>query len=102
MHRLMDQVNDPPGEIHPVLHAALAHLDLVKIHPSVDGNGHTARILMNVMLQRSGFPATPIYPSDRAEYLTAIENADADEGAAFCRLMVQIESRPVGQLLAEE
>lgn len=98
---LLDEVNNPPGEIHPVLHAALAHLDLVKIHPFTDGNGRTARILMNLMLQRTGFVAMPIYPADRLDYLNAIEQADADEGAAFCRLLVGLELRTVEGLLSE-
>ena len=80
---------------------ASSHIQFERMHPFSDGNGRTARILMNLMLQRAGFVAMPIYPSDRAEYLNAIEQADADEGAAFCRLLVGLEVRTVEGLVGD-
>jgi Fic family protein len=47
--------NNSP-RIHPVYFAALAHFKFVEIHPFINGNGRTARALMNVLLYRAGYP----------------------------------------------
>lgn len=52
-----------------------AHYQLVAIHPFSDGNGRTARLLMNFMLIRSGYPPVAIRPEDRKTYLDALEHA---------------------------
>lgn len=98
--RLIDDISHRPDGVHPVVHAALIHLDFVKIHPFVDGNGRTARILMNVLLRRGGYPAMPIYPKDRLAYLNAIEGADTDDGEEFVKLAVRLENATIDQLLA--
>lgn len=56
--------------------AIQAHLRLVTIHhPFTDGNGRTARLLMNLILLLSGYPPAIIRPKDRLAYLSAIEQA---------------------------
>ncbi len=47
-------------QLHPVERAARIHGEFVKIHPFVDGNGRTSRLLMNLELMKAGFPATVI------------------------------------------
>jgi Fic family protein len=59
--------------LHPVEHAADAHYRLVTIHPFVDGNGRTARLLMNMILIMHGYPPAIIRPRDRITYLNALE-----------------------------
>lgn len=59
----------------PVTHAAYAHFKLVSIHPFVDGNGRTARLLMNLLLMREGYPPAIIGKEDRRRYIDAIEKA---------------------------
>lgn len=49
-----------------------AHFGLVTIHPFNDGNGRTARLLMNAMLLRDGYPPVVIGPTERARYLDVI------------------------------
>ncbi len=49
------------------------HLRLVSIHPFSDGNGRTARLLMNLLLIKAGYPPLVVHPEDRAEYIDAIE-----------------------------
>ncbi len=58
---------------HPAIIAADAHFKLVSIHPFVDGNGRTARLLMNLILMRAGYPPALIRKEDRLKYLNAIE-----------------------------
>lgn len=60
---------------HPVLVAALAHYKLVMIHPFVDGNGRTARLLMNLLLLQYGYPLAIIKKEQRSAYIAAIEHA---------------------------
>ncbi|MGC4104894.1 MAG: Fic family protein [Thermomicrobiales bacterium] len=98
--RLIDDINHRPVDMHPVVHAALMHLDFVKVHPFVDGNGRTARILMNLLLRRGGYPAIPIYPKDRLAYLNAIERADMDNGEEFVHVVVCLADETIDQLLA--
>lgn len=52
-----------------------AHFKLVSIHPFVDGNGRTARLLMNLLLMQAGYPPTIIRKEERKQYLTSIEKA---------------------------
>lgn len=60
---------------HPVALAAEAHYRLVTIHPFVDGNGRSARLLMNLILLMKGYPAAIIPPGERLDYLAALEKA---------------------------
>jgi Fic family protein len=52
-----------------------AHLRLTAIHPFGDGNGRTARLLMNFLLIRQGYPPVAVRPEDRKAYLDAMERA---------------------------
>lgn len=56
-----------------------AHFQLVAIHPFGDGNGRTARLLMNLLLLRAGYPPVAVRPEDRKTYLDALEHASLQE-----------------------
>ena len=56
-----------------------AHFRLTAIHPFGDGNGRTARLLMNLMLIRGGFPPIAVRPEDRKLYLDALERGSLAE-----------------------
>jgi Fic family protein len=55
-----------------VLKAFEAHYKLVEIHPFIDGNGRTARLLMNLILMRAGYLPMVITPIERKRYISAI------------------------------
>jgi Fic family protein len=78
--RLMDewetQLATTAADLHPVLLAADAHAQLVGIHPFVDGNGRTSRLVMNLVLMQAGYPAIVI-PSDSASRLAYYDALDA-------------------------
>ena len=52
-----------------------AHYRLVAIHPFADGNGRTARLLMNLLLLREGYPPVAVRPEDRKAYFDTLEQA---------------------------
>jgi hypothetical protein len=74
-----DWLNGPARDLHPVARAALAHYRLVAIHPFVDGNGRTARLVMNLLLLRDGYPPTIIEHAHRRQYYRILARADAGE-----------------------
>jgi Fic family protein len=70
-------------KIHPVEVAARLHYDFVRIHPFDDSNGRTARLLMNYVLLRAGFPPVVIKTDDKRSYLTALNRADSGDLDSF-------------------
>ena len=60
---------------HPIVEAAFAHFELVSIHPFVDGNGRTARLLMNLILIKNGYFPAVILKNDRMKYYDVLEKA---------------------------
>jgi Fic family protein len=75
------------SEKHPIEYAALLHLRLVTIHPFVDGNGRTARLLMNLALLQAGYPVTIIPPVLRSDYLSAVRQGNSGNNAPFVTLL---------------
>ncbi len=63
------------GKAHPAKVAADAHYKLVSIHPYIDGNGRTARLLMNSILIINGYPMVIIRNEERIQYLDSLEEA---------------------------
>ena len=53
-------------------------LELTAIHPFGDGNGRTARLLLNLMLLRAGYPPIAVRTSDRSAYLDTLQSASPD------------------------
>lgn len=59
-----------------------AHYQLVAIHPFADGNGRTARLVMNLLLLRAGYPPVAVRPEDRKPYLESLEHASMNGDTA--------------------
>lgn len=75
MSDLVAWLHAPANDLHPVERSARLHADLVKIHPFVDGNGRTSRLLMNLELLRAGFPAVVLPVEQRLRYYEALDLA---------------------------
>jgi Fic family protein len=65
----------PEYEPRPVLRAAYAHTRLLTIHPFRNGNGRAARLLLNLVLLRAGYPAVAIDSGEKAAYLRGLGEA---------------------------
>ena len=82
------------NEPHPAARAVLGHFLLVYIHPYMDGNGRTARFLMNAMLASGGYPWTIIQVKHRDRYFAALEEASVAGNVRPLAEFIQEEMHP--------
>jgi len=79
---------------HPVKIAIDAHFKLVSIHPFVDGNGRTARLLMNLLLMQAGYPPAIVRKEDRSVYINSLEKGQTkDDLTDYYTIMVDAVDR---------
>jgi len=77
---------DEAWEINPVVLAAIVHYEIARIHPFIDGNGRTARLLATLILYLSGFDHRRIfalddfYDNDRKSYYGALKTVQQGDG----------------------
>lgn len=93
-------LNGEAAGLHPVVRAALAHHRLVAIHPFIDGNGRTARVVMNLLLLRDGFPPTIILRENRAQYYRVLAEADRGREALVVNFVGRAVERSLTLFLA--
>ena len=74
--------NESRASTHPVEWAALVHLRFVSIHPFVDGNGRTARLLTNLMLLNAGYGMVIVPPILRGDYMQAIRLSQSGKASS--------------------
>lgn len=89
MEGLIRWINGNPEKIHLIELAALAHYKLAAIHPFYDGNGRTARLLMNLILMQHGWPSAIVPFNERKRYFNSLEKADQNNYLPFVNLMAQ-------------
>jgi len=91
MHDLLVWYNEKitQKEFNPILIAAEFHYKFIRIHPFDDGNGRTARILMNFILMQFHYPPVIVKTEDKANYFTALQLADAGNIEAFVEYIAQ-------------
>jgi len=65
------------------------HCRFEQIHPFLDGNGRTGRLLVNLILVRLGYPPVIIYKRQRARYLNALRKADAGSPGSLGELLAK-------------
>ena len=88
-----DWLSGPALALDPVARAALAHHRLVAIHPFIDGNGRTARLVMNLLLMQDGYPPTIIMRANRKQYYRVLTQADQDNEAPLVNMVGQAVER---------
>jgi len=67
------------NDLNSIQRASQAHFRFVSIHPFIDGNGRTARLIMNLILMQNGYVPSIIRVQDRSEYIQSIEKAQNNE-----------------------
>ena len=83
----MNNLREPSDVAFPE-RLARVHNDFERIHPFLDGNGRTGRLLLNLLLVRLGYPPAIVFKNERTKYLDAMRKADrGDDG-------------PLGELIA--
>ena len=79
---LLDWLNNSTDEMYPVIIAGILHYELVRIHPFVDGNGRTSRLMATLILSihkfniDNYFTLDEYYNQDRQAYVDALKSAD--------------------------
>ena len=73
MAQFIDWYSQEADTLHPIERAAKVHADFVGIHPFVDGNGRTSRLLMNLELMKAGYPPSVITVENRLAYYEALD-----------------------------
>lgn len=79
MDLLLKWYNKNESRIHPFSLASIFHHKFEKIHPFMDGNGRTGRMLLNYILIKKGYPPTLIRKRNRIVYLKQLQKADESE-----------------------
>ncbi|MBI9045600.1 MAG: Fic family protein [Anaerolineaceae bacterium] len=79
--------------------AAQAHHRLVNIHPFVDGNGRTARLIMNLLLIKKGYPPAVIELAHRQQYYRVLAQADDGKITPLLRFLGRVVERSLIQTL---
>lgn len=100
MRELVQWLNSEEAlQLHPVEYAALAHYKLVYVHPFVDGNGRTSRLLMNLVLMQARYPPITIRKEQRAEYYSALDTANEGDVRPFIRFIAKCTEITLDTLL---
>lgn len=84
MTDLVDWYNEAEqsGELSPVELAALFHYRYIRIHPFEDGNGRVARLMVNYILSRHGWPMIVVRSRNKNEYIDALHQSDIEVGTS--------------------
>ncbi|HWD89363.1 MAG TPA: Fic family protein [Mucilaginibacter sp.] len=91
MQELMEWYNEIINDksVHPIVIASLYHHRFTEIHPFDDGNGRVARLLMNLILMKSGYPPVVVKMDDRQNYYALLSRADVGEGFPFIEYIAE-------------
>lgn len=88
------------NKYHPIIKAAIIHGELVKIHPFIDGNGRTSRLVMNLSLMNSGYLPVIIKKENRLEYYNALDKAHTTgDYTDFVKLVTNLEIEMINKYL---
>jgi len=100
---LVDQLVEffPLSEsLHPVLQAAWLHEQFTLIHPFIDGNGRTGRLLQDYVLIRRGLLPVGIPPSQRDDYYAALAAADTGKWNDIVEMLALLELSTINKTVA--
>ncbi len=100
MTELIEWLRANPDELRPVELAAVFHHKLVSIHPFFEGNGRVARLLMNCILLKYGYPFAVVLRNDRGTYYRTLREADHGGLSPFVGFVARCVERSLNLYLA--
>lgn len=90
MTQMMNWYHDEGIKLHPVVRGAMLHSIFVGIHPFIDGNGRTSRLLLNLELMKDGYPPVVIKVKNRLAYYEALDLSHTKENYSdFIQLVAE-------------
>lgn len=95
MDDLIDWMNTEALELSPIVAVAIFHHRFVWIHPFLDGNGRTVRLIFNLLLMRLGYPPAIILRNDRKKYYDALNRANQGDYSKIVLVVLQALERSV-------
>lgn len=97
---LLKWLRENPDELTPIELAAVFHHHFVQIHPFSEGNGRTARLLMNALLMKGGYPFIATVPKlDRSKYLKTLAEADSGNTSSFVNFIARCAEKALDTYL---
>ncbi len=93
LDQLVEYILLNPDDLDIMSLASVFHHRFIWIHPFFDGNGRTARLVMNLLLMKAGFPPAIILRNDRKKYYTALNRANNGDYSKIGLLMYQAIER---------
>lgn len=102
MKFFISDFNNKKDEMHPIELACWVHAEFVRIHPFIDGNGRTARLLMNYILMSFGFLPISIKPSIVSEYYSSLDDFGCGGNLNnFVKLVFRLEEERLDEYINE-
>jgi len=98
--KLISFANEP--HIQPVIQAAELHYNIVAVHPFADGNGRTARLMMNYYFLTKGYPLVILPVEKRPEYLAALDAANSGSTEAFCAFLLDCVQASFAKIIGDD
>lgn len=92
MEQLIDWYKKEAKQLHPITRGAMLHVNFVGIHPFIDGNGRTSRLLLNLELMKEGFPPIVIKVENRLDYYKALDKAHTEKDYNDFIRLVKVEA----------
>ena len=90
MEKLINWYNIDSRKLHPIERAAMLHIIFVGIHPFVDWNGRTSRLLLNLELMKNGYPPIVIRTENRVRYYNALDKAHTtNDNGDFINIVIE-------------
>ena len=97
---LLKWLRKNPDELTPIELAAVFHHRFVQIHPFSEGNGRTARLLMNALLMKDGYPFIATVPKlDRQKYLKTLAEADSGNTSSVMNFIARCTEKALDTYL---
>lgn len=91
LNRINNELNNKViGDINVIKIAVDFKYNFLEIHPFVDGNGRTVRLLFNYILKEYGFIPVSILPEDNEDYYKALQNSNKEDFKELLKFMCNV------------